>query len=469
MDKCNNIDISVIIPVYNVEKYLPECIESVLNQGKLRQEVILVNDGSTDQSGTIADQYARQDSRIKVVHKENGGASSARNVGLELAQGAYIAFVDSDDWVKESALSELYCEAVRYQADVVMGNVWLCFQDGGVDKPFKRVTNEILNNVLSGKEGFSWLVKTRFYLPLQVKYIYRRKFLKKIQAQFEEGIIHEDELWTPVVLYHAERMVITGIDFYYYRQNRESVMHTTSLIRRLNSLFQVISRLIEFADRFDFSGEDSVFRNWLYVNIFRIYSTTFNLVSSIKNSSIIIPPHHLDRFWKDCWEMIPESQKICKHFYQLAEIRLKKYTDWRMSEWVASIAPQIKAGEKLMLVYNSVWDENLSLKIEDVPSGWVITTDRRYFQQADVIVFHLPDLLEELENDLNKPEGQIWASLYLNSENYYAWINDTDISELFDFWIIYQQDPELKKEHPLIELCRTIEKKTFEMDNISNL
>ena len=99
MDTLNQIDISIIIPIYNVEKYLTVCIDSLKNQGGLRMEIILVNDGSTDLSGEIADEYAKKEERIKVIHQENEGASAARNPGLEIAQGEYIAFLDSEDWI----------------------------------------------------------------------------------------------------------------------------------------------------------------------------------------------------------------------------------------------------------------------------------------------------------------------------------------------------------------------------------
>ena len=100
--------ISVIIPVYKVEKYLKRCVESVVNQTYKNIEIILVNDGSPDKCGEICDKYARIDSRIKVIHKENGGLSSARNAGLDIASGDYIMFVDSDDWISEVSLEKLY-------------------------------------------------------------------------------------------------------------------------------------------------------------------------------------------------------------------------------------------------------------------------------------------------------------------------------------------------------------------------
>ena len=150
-------------------------------------EIILVNDGSTDLSGEIADEYAKKEERIKVIHQENGGASAARNVGLDIATEEYIAFLDSDDWIKDESLSLLYDEAVKHHADVVMGNMWLCHQDGSMDKPFKCISNGSIKELLSGKESFIELVKTCFYLPMPFKYIYNRKYLHKIQARLRKA------------------------------------------------------------------------------------------------------------------------------------------------------------------------------------------------------------------------------------------------------------------------------------------
>ena len=157
----NKIEVSVIIPVYNVEKYLVACIDSLMCQGDLSMEFILVDDGSTDLSGKIADEYAKKDDLIKVIHQEYGGASAARNAGLDVAQGEYIAFLDSDDWIKESSLSLLYHEAIKYQADVVMGNMWLCDQDGSINEPFKWISGESPHKVLSGFH----LARQNLFLP----------------------------------------------------------------------------------------------------------------------------------------------------------------------------------------------------------------------------------------------------------------------------------------------------------------
>ena len=130
--------ISVIVPVYNTEKYLDRCIQSVLAQTYTNWELLLIDDGSTDSSGTICDQYAAEDNRIRVFHKENGGVSSARNLGLDNAKGEWITFVDSDDWVEPSMLKELLAIALDNDADYVYCD--LLFDFGQYQKYYNAAT-----------------------------------------------------------------------------------------------------------------------------------------------------------------------------------------------------------------------------------------------------------------------------------------------------------------------------------------
>lgn len=451
----NSIDLSVIIPLYNAEEYLLACIDSLMHQCDLRLEIIIINDGSTDRSGAIAMHYAQQDSRIKVFYQENRGTSAARNAGLKLAQGEFIAFLDNDDWVKEDSFIELFREAVKHRADVVMGKIWFYKQGAIIKNPYKPVPEEIWNILLPGKEIFIRMIKADAYPSMPWNYIYRRTFLEKIQARFEEGVICEDEIWTPIVLCQAERMIIVDIGFYYYRQWEGSIVHSKKLYPYLDALFRITDCLMEFAGRLNFSGEDGELKNWWYVNIFRLYEWTFTLLSGIKDSSYSVPLHHLDRFWRDCREMMPVPQKICRNYFKKAKEGLKKYTDWRISDYAASVGYQSANGKKLMLIYNTVAGEDLSLKIEEIPDDWVITTDRHFFQQARTVVFYLPNLYRELENDLIKPEGQVWVAWHRESENINPWIEDPEIGALFDQWMSYTQEAE--KEHPLIHLCRKID------------
>ena len=460
MEDNNSINISIVIPFFNTEEYLPLCLDSLIKQKDVFIEIFLINDGSTDSSLGIANEYAEKDSRIKVIHQKNSGASSARNNGLKSANGEYVLFIDSDDRIKENSLVELYKEAVKNQADVVMGKVKFCYQDGSIDYPFKRVSDEMLNKPFSGKESFCRLIKSNLYLPMPFSYLCRRKYLEEIQIKFEEGIIHEDELWSPILLCKAERMVLLDNDFYYYRQHQKSVMHTTKLYKRLDSLFHVADQLMKYSEKHNFFAENEELKSWWYVNVFKLYCKAFMLLAKVKDTSYIVPQHYLERLYKECNKLRFEPQQRCKSYYRGADNGRKIYLDWLNSEWVTSIAEKIKTGMNLMLIYNTVWNKAPDIKVENVPKNWVITTDRRFFTQAVAVVFHIPTLRMEIEGDLEKREGQVWICRYTALEKESSGVNNQKLREVIDLWICIPQD-ETQQKHPLVQLCRDVEEKFF--------
>ncbi len=242
MEKEKHIDLSVIVPIYNTEAYLPVCLDSLLGIDGPCVEIVLVDDGSTDGSGKIADAYALEDSRIRVIHQANGGASVARNTGLEVARGEYILFVDSDDWVLGDALASLFRTGVESQADVVMGEIRFCDQEGNPGALFNPVKG-MRPKVLLGREGFVGLMRDGSYLPTPVRFVCRRDFLRMIGVRFEEGIMHEDELWTPIVLCQAERLAITCTEFYRYRQD-DPLFNDTEIM----DLFDISIRFTTFGE-----------------------------------------------------------------------------------------------------------------------------------------------------------------------------------------------------------------------------
>lgn len=209
--------ISVIVPIYNVEQYLNRCIDSVLNQTYADLEVILVDDGSPDNCPAICDDYAGLDARVKVIHKKNGGLSSARNAGLEIAQGDYIAFVDSDDWIDLGMYEALINLAEEYNADIVQSEYrfyrpWKkenqildCDNTGTID----CYTNiEALETLYFGPQRFGGIT------ILVVTKLYKAELLQNIR--FCEGYIHEDVEFTPRVLYAAKRIIKYNKSFYTY-------------------------------------------------------------------------------------------------------------------------------------------------------------------------------------------------------------------------------------------------------------
>lgn len=221
----SNIDysrykVSIIIPVYNAESYLEECLDSILLQKHILWEVILVDDESTDRSPEIIETYCRTDFRFKGVRISNHGPAYARNVGLEQSTGDFILFVDNDDLLAPNALYKLLRAAIQYKAEVVVGNT-ICFGEG--ECYLYRKLNHSQGGIQTGLAYFDYAINEHFYTVMLYNYMYRRSFIESHQLRFDSHVIHEDELWTPQALIAAERVIPTNIVHYYYRQRSDSL------------------------------------------------------------------------------------------------------------------------------------------------------------------------------------------------------------------------------------------------------
>lgn len=203
--------ISVIVPVYKVEKYLPECIDSILAQTFTDFELILVDDGSPDNSGKICDDYATRDSRIRVFHKENGGVSSARNLGIDNATGEWMTFIDSDDWVISQEWEKaLFALSMDRNCELLLST--MCGRESGEIR-----TLEFGDWLYSG----GW---ERLSMPLA---FFRTHIIKRNQIRFPLGVRYgEDRLFCFKYLYFCSRIFCLGISYYNYRQREDSSMHT---------------------------------------------------------------------------------------------------------------------------------------------------------------------------------------------------------------------------------------------------
>ena len=138
--------ISIIVPIYKVEKYLNRCVDSIINQSWQNLEIILVNDGSPDNSGIICDEYTKKDHRVRVIHKTNGGISDARNAGIEIATGDYIGFVDSDDFIHSEMFRDLYERMRKHNADIVQCSYRIAVDDKFID-PGEADNEKVINNL----------------------------------------------------------------------------------------------------------------------------------------------------------------------------------------------------------------------------------------------------------------------------------------------------------------------------------
>ena len=218
--------ISVIIPVYNVEKYLCECIDSVLGQTYQDYEVILVDDGSTDSSGTICDKYAETNSRIKVIHRKNGGLSEARNTGFDAANGEYIYFLDIDDYIRADALERMHEASKKTNADIYFFEAEVFYDDKeNVDNSVLYERKSDYGTISSGKAAKKMMLENEFYTAVPL-HLYRRQYLIENKIRFYPGILHEDNLFSPLAFVRAKSVTHIHDKLYYRRMRSGSIMTT---------------------------------------------------------------------------------------------------------------------------------------------------------------------------------------------------------------------------------------------------
>lgn len=234
--------ISVIVPVYKVETYLDKCISSIVNQTYSNLEIILVDDGSPDNCPAICDSWAARDNRIKVIHKENGGSAQARNIALDVANGTYIAFADSDDMMNVDMIRNLYHIANEHGIDIV-------------ECDYSTVENEALL-----QSGFSCTVKyfepqvamaehirDHFFKQVIWNKLYRAEIIQNIR--FVEGKVIDDEFWTYRALGNAQKLARIDRQLYFYRQQDDSIMHQHYSLNRLASIEAKVERLEFIKDK----------------------------------------------------------------------------------------------------------------------------------------------------------------------------------------------------------------------------
>lgn len=231
--------ISVIMPIYNVEEYIRQGIESVLNQTYKKLEIILVDDGSKDTSGNICDEYAKKDNRIKVIHKENGGVSSARNAGINIATGKYIMFIDPDDFFENNACELLYNEIEDKDADYVMANYVYTNHKG---EKWGKTMFSVNNNFEVSMNDYK---KALFVMNSVIwNKIFKRDFIEKHKLRFIEEILAEDAVFSMYCYAYAEKGYYINDVVYNYRQSRQSKSLSTKCTKDYFSKMNVAYKLI---------------------------------------------------------------------------------------------------------------------------------------------------------------------------------------------------------------------------------
>ncbi|MGL5969310.1 MAG: glycosyltransferase family 2 protein [Kluyvera sp.] len=272
--------ISIIVPVYNVEQYLSRCLESLLSQTYKNIEIILVNDGSTDSSGILCDEYAGRDTRIRVVHKQNGGLSSARNTGISIAKGKYIGFVDSDDWITDDAYEYLYNLLIKFDADLSIAG-------------FVRCSSESECEIIDSKRGdfnvnlYSQSEYMKKFMKIDsqtIEYYAWNKLYKKTllqEQQYPVGLTAEDVVGTFRYLLRANKIVQSDkvTNFYYINPNSITADFNIKKAKDLISIWDIV-----VAE----SQSSTLFKPWAILNRARIdFTILFHIALSNDYNNLI--------------------------------------------------------------------------------------------------------------------------------------------------------------------------------------
>ncbi|MGI1659317.1 MAG: glycosyltransferase [Desulfitobacterium sp.] len=221
-----NPKISIVVPIYNVERHLDQCVGSIRDQTYSHLEIILVDDGSPDGCPEMCDDYAKQDSRIKVIHQINGGLSEARNSGLSVATGEYILFVDADDYIDLNACESLIDIMNKQKPDIVVGNVRR-IEGSKVFEMSHALDTQA--KTIAGADFLKNELKTKTMHRVVCPNLFKREFLLANQLEFKVGILHEDAQFTPRAFLRAKEVMGTNLTFYNYLIREGSITKKADL------------------------------------------------------------------------------------------------------------------------------------------------------------------------------------------------------------------------------------------------
>lgn len=244
--------VSVVIPIYNVEKYIEACVNSVRNQTLTDIEIICIHDKGSDNSFELVKQMAKEDSRICLYENDkNMGLAATRNKGMDIATGQYIYFLDSDDMIVSDALEKLYERAEKDMLEVQVFGASFIYENDELKEKFHtnpRIFKQNYENIITGQELFIEWMKVWDWMPSQPRFFYKKAFLTENHIRFEEGMLHEDEVFTFEVLNYAKRIKVTQEEFFIRRFRTASIMTGNPTIKNVEGCVKIIARALASVD-----------------------------------------------------------------------------------------------------------------------------------------------------------------------------------------------------------------------------
>lgn len=311
---------SVIVPVYNVERYLHQCLDSILRQTYPCYEVLLIDDGSTDRSGDICDAAAVQHSQVRVIHQHNCGLSVARNTGIMEASGEYLLFVDSDDVISINALQQFADILSSSKVDIVTAFASELHPNGETT-PYLQHTIELCE-ATSGRDYLEQaLAKNAFTVCVPFN-VYRREFIVDNQLFFKPGMIHEDVLWTPQTFLLAQTVCTGAFYFYEYRIRAGSITRGSKehQIRSAKTLINITKELSNFVSQYA-ASETRWFRDFIAME----YMSATYIGNLAKDHTV-----RLDRFFPlhNAFSLHQKAKALLFAISPLLYCRINKWSKW---------------------------------------------------------------------------------------------------------------------------------------------
>lgn len=280
--------ISLIVPVFNIQKYLDECLNSIIGQSYSNIEVILVNDGSTDNSGMICDRYVVTDKRVKVLHTENNGLSVARNLGITHSSGDYIMFVDGDDFISQNSIEDIaFLIKKNPDVDLICGKMIFYYSDNNIILENFNLDDKFIQGA-NGQKVFEYFLDN-FDVPMWSagRTIYNKKLIKENLFQFYPNITSEDLELIPKIYFTAEKVIFYNTPFYYYRKLRPNSIMNTINHKRLLDIVLIIENYKDYfmKNKFTYKLNQKFFRQ-----LSKIYQANLFMIPMIEknNRNIVI-------------------------------------------------------------------------------------------------------------------------------------------------------------------------------------
>lgn len=282
----SDIKVSIIIPVYNVEKYLEECLNSAVNQTLKEIEIICVNDGSTDSSLEILKKYEEKYNNITIINQENKGLSGARNSGLNKAKGKYIYFFDSDDIIDLNTCKECYLLCEDERLDILTFDAEVFYDNMNVKSNYKfnyDRKNILRHDVMRGYDYYKYCILNNVYRSSACLQIFNKEFLNKNELYFYEGILHEDELFTIKATLLSNRISYIDKQFFKRRVRENSIMTKEKGYKNSLGYYTVAKELYEFYNE-NLYNLDIEISQILLKSIFNLYISSYNIISKANNN-----------------------------------------------------------------------------------------------------------------------------------------------------------------------------------------